>query len=681
MRKSATASLFALAASTALISPTNGQSASVPADLSATPLIPRTVLFGNPVKSNGRISPDGKWLSWTAPRDGVLNLYVSPVDAPGQARALTNEQPRPIRQYFWAPDSRQIMFVQDKGGDENFLLYGVDVATGKQTTLTPFAKTRAQIVGISSRHKDRILVGINNRDAKWHDVHSLDLKTGKLTLVQRNTGYAGYLADHDLQLRVAMKSRNDGGTDYYRVANGKVEAKPFGSVGLDDSLTTSPAGFTADGSTLYWLDSRNRDTAALLAQDVASGATTVVAENAKADIGATLVNPKTLRVEAWQADYLKPEWSSSDERVGATLKWLESQLGGPVSVLARTDADDRWVVAADKVIAPVSTYLFDRKNITLTKLYTGRPALEGAPLQPMWPVEIKARDGLTLVSYLTLPAYSDPDRDGKPNAKAPLILTVHGGPWSRDNYGYDPWHQWYANRGYAVLAVNYRASTGFGKKFISAGDLQWGKKMHDDLIDAVDWAVAQGVTSPDKVAIQGGSYGGYATLAGLTLTPDKFACGSDIVGPSDLFTLLETIPPYWESFKQQFYQRMGDPTTEEGRAILKAASPLTYVDRIKKPLLIGQGANDPRVNVRESDQIVAAMKAKGIPVTYVLFPDEGHGFSRPENNMAFNAVEEAFFARCLGGRTEPIGGDLAKSSAKIPEGADHLPELKQALAK
>jgi dipeptidyl aminopeptidase/acylaminoacyl peptidase len=298
----------------------------------------------------------------------------------------------------------------------------------------------------------------------------------------------------------------------------------------------------------------------------------------------------------------------------------------------------------------------------------------------MWPVEIKSRDGMTLPSYLTLPATADANRDGRADAPVPLVLFVHGGPWGRDDYGYDPYAQWLANRGYAVLQVNYRASTGFGKQFITAGDMQWGRKMHDDLIDSVDWAIANGITTPNKVAIMGGSYGGYATLAGLTVTPEKFACGVDIVGPSNLFTLLQTIPPYWEAVKRQFYQRMGNPTTEQGRAVLKAASPLTYVDRIKRPLLIGQGANDPRVNKRESDQIVEAMKAKNIPVTYVLFPDEGHGFARPANTIAFNAVAENFLQPCLGGRAEPIGAGLKGSSIQVLNGSEYVNGLKQSLA-
>ena len=648
------------------------------ADSAEVPLIERSKLFGNPVKANGRISPDGQWLSWTAPVDGVLNLWVAPVGSPDAAKSLTSEKERPIRQYFWTPDSTQILFIQDKGGDENFLLYGVDVATAKQTALTPFTKTRAEVVGISSKHQDRILVGLNNRDAKWHDVHSLNLKTGKLTLVQRNDGYAGFLTDDDLKLRMALKSRDDGGTEYFRMTGGKIEAKPFAIVTLEDSLSTAPAGFTADGKTLYWIDSRGRNTAALIAQDVASGDTQIIGESAKADVGGVLQHPRTLVVEAYRADYLKPEWSPLDKDIGAALDWLKAKLGANPTIQARTDADDKWVVSVDPVIEPASVHLFDRKAGTLTKLYTGRPELVGAPLVPMWPIEIQSRDGLTLPSYLSLPPGADSNRDGVADQPVPLVLLVHGGPWGRDNYGYSAYHQWLANRGYAVLSVNFRASTGFGKSFITAGNLQWGKKMHDDLIDSVDWAVAKGVTTKDKVAIMGGSYGGYATLAGLTMTPDKFACGVDIVGPSNLFTLLSTIPPYWESFKQQFWQRMGNPTTEDGKALLKAASPLTYVDAIKRPLLIGQGANDPRVKQAESDQIVAAMKAKNIPVTYVLFPDEGHGFARPVNSIAFNAIAENFLATCLGGRAEPIGDALKGSSAKVPEGAEHTAGLKEA---
>ena len=655
-------------------------SAAAPALAAEAPLIPRQAIFGNPEKTQARISPDGRWLSWIAPRDGVLNIWVAPVADPSKARAITRETKRPIPQHYWAPDSSTILFINDQGGDENFRLYGADVATGETRTLTPFEKTRATIVAVSHHVKDRILVGLNNRDPKWHDVYSLDLKTGKLTLVLQNDGYAEFKADDTLTVRLAARSRDDGGTDYYRVADGKVEAKAVGAVGLEDAQTTYPVGFTADGSTLYWLDSRGRDTSALVAQDWASGRTTVVAEDAKADLGEILVDPRTGRVDAYAVNYLKTRWTGLDPKTEADLRFLEAQLHASPSVVSRTDADDAWIVSVDPVTSPPAYYRYDRKDRKLTRLFVTRPALEGATLAAMHPVEIRSRDGLVQVSYLTLPPGSDADGDGRPEKAVPLVLFPHGGPWGRDDYGYDSYHQWLANRGYAVLSPNFRASTGFGKTFISAGDLEWGRKMQDDLDDAVDWAVAQKITTPDKVAIFGGSYGGYAVLAGMAFTPDRYRCGVDLFGISNMETVLATIPPYWESLKAQFYRRMGDPTTAEGKALLKARSPLYKAGDIKAPLLIGQGSNDPRVKPAESEQIVEAMKAKGIPVSYLVFPDEGHGFRRPENSIAFIAAAENFLKPCLGGRAEPYGDALKASSVQVAYGGEHVPGL-QAAAK
>ena len=685
MRNSRSATLaasaaLAIAAAASPASLSAAPSAAAP-DLSAVPLIPRSSLFGNPVKSQGRISPDGRQVAFIAPRDGVMNLWVAPIGDIAAAKPLTAEKVRPIRQYFWSPDSKQLLFINDAGGDENFLLYGVDTASAAVRALTPFKKTRVQIVQVSPDVPDRILVGVNNRDPKWHDVYSLDLASGTLTPVLMNTGgYAGFLVDQKLVIRGASKSRDDGGSDYYQVVGNKVAAEPFETVGLDDSLSTAPLGYTADGKTLYWLDSRDRETAALIAQDVATGKRTVIGSDPRADIGGAIADPKSGKVLAYGVEYLRNEWKPLDKSVGADVAFLEGKLKGDIAVTSQTLDNSKWTVAVDEVTAPPSVWLFDRKTRSLTKLYTSRPALEGVPLAAMYPVEIKSRDGKVLPSYLTLPPGTDADGDGRPNAPVPLVLLVHGGPWGRDTYGYDGIHQMLANRGYAVLSPNFRASTGFGKSFIKAGDLQWGRAMHDDLIDATDWAIANGVTSADKVAIMGGSYGGYATLAGVTMTPDKFACGVDIVGPSNLETLLKTIPPYWEAGKTQFYKRMGNPTTEDGRALLKERSPLYYADKIKKPLLIGQGANDPRVNVAESEQIVDAMKANKIPVTYVVFPDEGHGFARPANNLAFFGITEQFLGQCLGGRAQALGDDVRKSTAKVEEGASLVPGLAAATA-
>ncbi|RIV83187.1 S9 family peptidase [Aurantiacibacter xanthus] len=640
--------------------------------LATVPLIPRDHIFGNPTRSGGKISPDGQWVSWMAPHEGVMNVWMAPASDPENPRRMTSAAERPIPAYFWAPDSTSLLYIQDKGGDENFLLYQVNVESGEERCLTPFENTRAQIVGASDTIKDTILVGINNRDPRFHDVHKLNLKTGELELVYENNAYVGFESDDSLTLRWAIQQNAAGGNDMFEIVDGVVSEAPRESIGMDDALTTSTAGYTTDGSILYWIDSRGRDTAALYAEDTATGERTLIAEHDKADIGGTMRDTRTGVVQAWSATYLRTEHHAIDPAIGKALAWLRERLDGDFGIQSRTDDDRKWLVWNDPLTAPIRAYLYDRDAETLTEFYNTRPELEGAPLQPMHALEITSRDGLTLPSFLTLPPACDGDGDGIPSEPVPMVLLVHGGPWARDGYGYNRTHQWLANRGYAVLSVNFRGSTGFGKSFINAGNLEWSGKMHDDLIDAVEWAVEQGIAARDKVAIMGGSYGGYATLVGLAFTPEVFACGVDIVGPSNLETLLETIPPYWEPLVKQFHERMGNPTTPEGLAFLKSISPLYKASEIVKPLLIGQGANDPRVKQAESDQIVSAMEAAGIPVTYVLFPDEGHGFHRPENNIAFNAITEEFLARYLGGRAEAAGDTVAKSTAQIPNGAEHL---------
>jgi dipeptidyl aminopeptidase/acylaminoacyl peptidase len=644
-----------------------------------TPLIERAKFFGNPSRAGGQISPDGRWLSWLAPRDGVLNIWVAPRTDPAAARALTNEAVRPIRSYFWSPDSATVLYVNDQGGDENFKLYGVPAGGGEAKTLTPFDKTQTQILKVSPQTPDCILIGVNNRDERWHDVYSLDLATGALSLVFENDGFGSFLIDQSLTVRGGSRPRPDGGEDYYLIENGVAGADPTDSVSFDDAPTVNPLRFTADGKTLYWVDSRGRDTAALIAEDTATGAKTVLAEDARVDIPGAMFNPITGNAEAYPATYLTTEWIALDPGVKADLDFLQGALKGEISITSRTHADDIWFLSVDAVTAAPAAWLYERASRTLTELYVTRPELVGARLAAMHPVEITSRDGLVQPSYLTLPPASDPDGTGRPASPVPLVLLPHGGPWARDGYGYNPLHQFLANRGYAVLSPNFRSSTGFGKKFLAAGYLEWGAAMHDDLLDAVTWAIEQGITTADQVAIMGGSYGGYAVLAALAFTPDVFACGVDIVGPSNLNTLLASIPAYWEAGRIQLYKRVGDPTTPQGEALLKARSPLTKADAIVRPLLIGQGANDPRVKQAESDQIVTAMQAKSIPVTYVLFPDEGHGFARPENSIAFYATAEHFLAGCLGGRVEPFGDALKGSSITVPDGAEFAPGLKAAL--
>ena len=645
-----------------------------------TELISREALFGNPERALVMISPDGKTLSWIAPVDGVMNVWVAPADDPSQARAVTDDEARGIRRYFWSYLPDTLLYLRDTGGDEDFHLYSVNIATGETRDLTPFPKTTAQVVGASHAQPGTILVGMNDRDPKWHDLYKVDLATGERTLVEKNDDeIGGYLADDSFTVRYATRARPDGGQDILK-PDGEGGWEKYSDIPFEDSLTTSPGGLTTDGRTLYMLDSRGRDTAALYAVDVESGERELVREDARADVGNTLAHPQTGEVQAVAVNYLREEWEAVDPSIAADLEKLEAIGPGEVGINARTHDDSTWIVTYSAAETPVVYYRYDRANGgKLTRLFSARPELEGKPLVPQWPQEITSRDGKTLVSYLTLPRSADTDNDGKADAAVPMVLFVHGGPWARDSYGYSPYAQWLANRGYAALSVNFRGSTGFGKEFTNAGNGEWAGKMHDDLLDAVDWAVEQGVTTADQVAIMGGSYGGYATLAGLTFTPDAFACGVDIVGPSNLNTLLSTVPPYWASFYEQLTKRMGDPRTEEGRQWLTERSPLTHAERISKPLLIGQGANDPRVKQAESDQIVDAMTANNIPVTYVLFPDEGHGFARPENSKAFNAVAEGFLSACLGGRAEPIADDFEGSSISVPTGAEEVPGLAQAL--
>ncbi len=632
-------------------------------------LAPRTAFFGNPVKAAGQLSPDGRWLSWEAPKDGVMNVWVAPLGAPDAARAMTAETKRPVAGYFWSQDSSTILYATDNGGDENFQIYATDVATGARRALTHFDQARVGVIALSRSHPDEMLIQANNRDKRFMDVMTLNLKTGEIAPLFRNdAGYAGYLADQNLTLRMALRLNPNGELELYRIDNGKADAKPFETIPFEDSQTTSPAGFTRDGKTLYWLDSRGRNTASLVAQDVASGAKTVLGEDPRVDIGGALADPETGEVQAYAVTYLKPEWHVLDASIKGDLDFLRAKFGDDFGIQSRTRADDKWIVGVGGPTRPGEAWLYDRAAKQLTRLYVTRPELASVPLAPMIPLELKARDGLTLVSYLTLPPGADSKGAGRPDHPLPLVLVVHGGPWARDGYGYNSLHQFLANRGYAVLSVNFRGSTGLGKNFIAAADHEWGGKMQDDLIDAVAWAVKQGVAERGKVAILGGSYGGYATLAGLAFTPDEFACGVDLAGPSNLETLLASIPPYWTPQIALFHKRIGDPATPEGRALLQKGSPLLAAARINKPLLIGQGNNDPRVKQAEADQIVAAMNANHIPVTYLLAADEGHGFQRPEDNLAFFGVAEQFLAKCLGGQAQPLGDVMRPSAIKVVQG-------------
>nr|BAL56207.1 aminopeptidase [uncultured Acetothermia bacterium]BAL59919.1 aminopeptidase [Candidatus Acetothermum autotrophicum] len=645
----------------------------------AVPIIPRKVLFGNPDRIQARLSPDGSHIAFLAPLNGVLNVWVAPIENPEAAKPVTRDTKRGIRFYFWAYTNRHILYIQDKDGDENWRIYSVDLSTHSTKDLTPFEGVQAEIYKVSYKQPHEILIGLNNRDSRMHDVYRLNIETGERALVVENTeGLMGFVSDDLYHLRLAMRFTPEGGTEMLRrTPEGAWQL--FVKIAQEDSLTTGPRTLDKTGTVVYMIDSRGRDTAALVAINLETGEQKLLFEDPRADVSDALIHPTEKTVQAVAATYERKHWTVLDHSIAEDLAYLQTVADGELEVVSRTLDDTQWVVAYVMDNGPVRYYLYERRKKQARFLFTDRKALEGLPLARMHPVMLTSRDGLTLVSYLTLPVWADPDGDGRPTEPLPMVLLVHGGPWARDSWGYDPFHQWLANRGYAVLSVNFRGSTGFGKKFVNAGDKEWGGKMHDDLVDAVQWAIVEKIADPKRIAIMGGSYGGYATLVGLTFTPELFACGVDIVGPSNLITFMNSIPPYWVPMLTLLTSRVGDHRTEEGRQFLLSRSPLSYVERICKPLLIGQGANDPRVKQAESDQIVQAMRAKNIPVTYVLFPDEGHGFARPENRIAFFAVAEAFLARHLGGRCEPIGEDFVGSSITIPVGAEELPTVSTAL--
>ncbi|MFN7710715.1 MAG: S9 family peptidase [Holosporales bacterium] len=630
-------------------------------------LIPRNILLGNPSRAQVTLSPDGQYLAWLAPFEGVMNVWLAPREDLSAASPITQDRGRGIQGYFWCYNNRHLVYVQDRGGNENWLLYAVDVATKTEKLLTPFDNAQARVEKLSHRYPDEIVVSLNHRRPDFHDLYRLNVTTGALALVFENNEFSGFTIDDDLQLRFASRQREDGGQDLLLYKQGHFS--PFTTVGYEDSLSTDVLTFTADGEGLFAIDSRGRDTSALVHWRLQDAAVKVLAEDPEADCSDVMIHPLKKTVEGFAATYARKKWHYLDPGVAQDMLHLAAVSGDDCKIISRTLEDDLWIAAFLSDCGPVRYYLFDRKAQKAEYLFSNRESLEGLPLCRMHPMVIPSRDGLRLVSYLTLPRAVDPEQTGQAQQPVPLVLLVHGGPWARDHWGYDAVHQLLANRGYAVLSVNYRGSTGFGKAFINAGDGQWAAKMHDDLLDAVDWAINKGIADKDKIAIMGGSYGGYATLVGLTFTPGVFACGVDIVGPSNLVTLIETIPPYWKPIYRQFVRRIGgDPAHEEGRAFLASRSPLTYVDRIQRPLLIGQGANDPRVKQAESDQIVEAMNRHGIPVVYALYPDEGHGFVRPENRMCFYALTEQFLMKYLGGRAEPIGQDVEKSSVDLKAG-------------
>ena len=613
-------------------------------------LIPRSVLFGNPERTGPRISHDGSSLAWIAPRDGVLNVWVAPIEGSSgvdweAARPVTDDRDRGVRQFGWAWDGRHLLYVQDVGGDENWRLYDVDLETGARRDLTPFEKIHAMIIGSSKRRRGEVLVGINADNPQLHDVYRLDLSTGALVKEIENPGYAGWLADEDLVVRCALAPLPDGGFDVLvrDSAAADAEWRTLLTIPAEDATSSDVVSFSGDGQSLLVISSAGADKARLTRVDIATGASTVLTEDPDADVSGAILHPDTRDPQVVTILKDRMTYVVLDPSVEDDVKAIRALHPGDPIFAGRDEADQTWLVGFTYDTGSIAYYMYDRAAKSGALLFEARPELSSYTLAAMEPFSFTARDGLTIHGYVTFPP-------GLDRSSLPAVLNVHGGPQVRDTWGYNPEAQWLANRGYLCVQVNYRGSTGYGKAFVAAGDREWGGKMHDDLIDAMAHVVSAGWADPSRVAIYGGSYGGYAALVGAAFTPGVFCCAVDIVGPSNLKTLLETIPPYWAPMIAQLYRRVGNPETDAD--FLWSRSPLSRARDIRIPLLIAQGANDPRVKQAESEQIVAALEDAGIEHEYMLFPDEGHGFAKPENRIKFYAAAERFLARYLNGRYE-----------------------------
>ncbi len=606
------------------------------------PLIPRRVLFGNPEKAAARVSRDGQMLAYLAPDEGVLNVWVRTLGKDDD-HPVTHDRHRGIHTYFWQPDSRHILYRQDVGGNENFHVHQVHIETRAAKDLTPFPDVRTEIIAVDPLLPNEMLIGMNKRNPELFDVYRLHFDRGEGESDTENPGdVSGWTADNALQIRAA-EAILPGGWQEIRIRADRNSAwRPFQRWGPDEN-PGGVAGFSPDNRSLWLISSVDANASRLLEVDLESGASRVVAGDPEYDVSGAMIHPRLRHLQAVSFVRAKTEWQILDESIRAEFMFLMQAHKDDFHVVSRSLDDKIWIVAFAPDDASPDYHIYYREEKRLEFLFASYPELANYQLAGMRTIRYTARDGRPIWGYLTMPIGVEKN--------APTVLLVHGGPWARDVWGYSALVQMLANRGYAVLQVNFRGSTGYGKAHLNAGDKEWGAKMHDDLLDAKRWAIEQGYSDPNRFAIMGGSYGGYAVLAALAFTPDEFTCGVDIVGPSNLMTLLNTIPPYWVPMKAMMDKRVGNLETEQ--EFLKERSPLFKADQIKAPLLIGQGANDPRVKQAESDQIVHAMRERGKPVEYIVFPDEGHGFARPQNSMRFWAATESFLAKYLGGRAEP----------------------------
>ncbi|MBE9065989.1 S9 family peptidase [Leptolyngbya cf. ectocarpi LEGE 11479] len=617
------------------------------AENQAPPLLQRELFFADPDIAGAQLSPDGQFLAFQKPLNGVMNVWVKGINEPmAAARPVTADADRPIMIYFWSADGRYILYAQDQGGNENFHIYAADPTSleGTARNLTAIEGVAARIYAIPKQTPNQIIVGFNDRDPRFHDIYRVDLTTGERTLLLQNDQQIGlWTTDLSGNVRLAFRQTAERGNEILAVGDDGLT--PIYTCRIEE--TCVPIRFHADGQRVYLMSNRNGDLIQLELLNLENQQSQVVEvdpEN-QVDFGGAVFSEATdeLMVTYYVGDRIR--LYPQNDAIAADVAWLQQQLPDADIALKSLTQDDRFaLIGAQSDVNPGSTYLFDRSTRTLEKLYDSRPELSSEHLATMQPIRYTARDRLEIPAYLTLPQGVDP-------VNLPVIVMPHGGPWARDTWGYNPFTQFLANRGYAILQPNFRGSTGYGKAFLNAGNNEWGTgAMQHDLTDGVQYLIDEGIADPERVGIFGGSYGGYATLAGLAFTPDIYAVGASAVGPSNLITLLRSIPPYWESLKATFALRLGDPEDPSDHNRLEAQSPLFFADQIQAPLMVIQGANDPRVKQAESDQIVAALRDLGQPVEYLVAPDEGHGFSKEINSLAMTAALEMFLAEHLGGR-------------------------------
>lgn len=625
-------------------------------DLAQNTLIPRQIIFSDPEKLMVKLSPNGQFLGYLAPFKGELNVWLAPIDDLKAAKPVS-ESAQPIKEFVFSGNGAYLLYIHDESGDENWQLHGFNCETGQHHCYTPKG-CNTKIIHNSAKRPDQILIGLNQRDKHYHDVYLLDLAENRLTQVFENRDYWEFIADDHLQLRIGVKITASGG-EYLNLLSeqktciAKVTQHDLFGLYFYPRLRL---GLSSDATSLFLAQSVNSNTSVLSEVTLETLQSQVLGGQAKADICDVLLDPHHKRPIAYAVNQQRKEWYSIDLSLEEDFRFLSNFTDGDLDILSQSSNNAEWLIAFVHDNGPTGYYLYERSSNNVRHLFDSHPAFKKYTFTRMQPKIIKTRDGLDCVSYLSLPCLALAEQGGP----HPLVLMVHGGPNFRDFWGFNPIHQWLTNRGYAVLSVNYRASTGFGKAHAMAGNGEWGAKIQEDLLDAVAWAIDKGITTKEQVAIMGRSFGGYATLMALTQTPEVFCCGVDIVGPANLETMAANFPAYWKSMQGIINGMMlgCDPDTPEGKAFLAKRSPIHAANRITKPLLIGHGANDVRVLLSESDHMVAAMQANGIPVTYAYFPDEGHQFMHPGNRMAFYALVEAFLERILKGRVEPQDPNL-----------------------